>query len=139
MGEFGGGERGREEGGERELGQDGARVGRGDGGVFEGDGGAHECGEFGGGERGREEGGEREQGQDGARVGRGDGGVFEGDGGAHIWGTSVAVSGDGKRVVSGSEDKTVRVWDVETGECLKVMEGHTKARVRSVALSGDGN
>ena len=38
---------------------------------------------------------------------------------------SVAVSGDGKRVVSGSDDKTVRVWDVETGECLKVMEGHT--------------
>ena len=23
-------------------------------------------------------------------------------------------------------DKTVRVWDVETGECLKVMEGHTQ-------------
>ena len=36
------------------------------------------------------------------------------------------VSGDGKRVVSGSDDMTVRVWDVETGECLKVMEGHTK-------------
>ena len=29
---------------------------------------------------------------------------------------SVAVSGDGKRVVSGNGDKTVRVWDVETGE-----------------------
>ena len=28
---------------------------------------------------------------------------------------SVAVSGDGKRVVSGSSDHTVRVWDVETG------------------------
>ena len=50
---------------------------------------------------------------------------------------SVAVSGDGKRVVSGSEDQTVRVWDVETGECLKVMEGHTKM-VSSVAVSRDG-
>ena len=42
-------------------------------GVFEGDEGAYGWGEFGGGERGREEGGERER------------------------------------------DKTVRVWDVETG------------------------
>ena len=44
------------------------------------------------------------------------------------WG--VAVSGDGKRVVSGSgtygsgdgDGETV-AWDVETGECLVVMEG----------------
>jgi len=31
---------------------------------------------------------------------------------------SVAFSHDGKRVVSGSEDGTVRVWDAETGEAI---------------------
>ena len=29
--------------------------------------------------------------------------------------TSVAISADGKRVVSGSDDKTVMIWDVDTG------------------------
>ena len=36
---------------------------------------------------------------------------------------------DGRRVVSGSEDKTLKVWDVATGKCLATLEGHSK-RVR---------
>ena len=39
---------------------------------------------------------------------------------------SVAVFPDGRRVVSGSEDKTLKVWDIETGKCLATLEGHSK-------------
>ncbi len=51
--------------------------------------------------------------------------------------TSVALSGDGLKAVSRSEDMTVRVWDVSSGVCIKTVEGHT-GDVTSVALSGDG-
>lgn len=50
---------------------------------------------------------------------------------------SVAVSPDGKRVLSGSEDRTARVWDLETGRLHKRLLGHTNT-VRSVAFSPDG-
>jgi WD40 repeat protein len=49
----------------------------------------------------------------------------------------VAVSPDGKRVVSGSDDKTVRVWDLASGRCEATLEGHGD-RVCSVAVSPDG-
>ena len=32
---------------------------------------------------------------------------------------------DGQRVVSGSLDKTLKVWDVETGECVTTLKGHS--------------
>jgi hypothetical protein len=47
------------------------------------------------------------------------------------------MSPDGKRVVSGSMDGTVKVWDAQTGQLLLSLEGHT-ARVNSVAWSPDG-
>jgi WD40 repeat protein len=50
---------------------------------------------------------------------------------------SVAYSPDGARIVSGSEDRTIRVWDAHTGKQLAVLEGH-KYRVMSVAFSPDG-
>jgi small GTP-binding protein len=50
----------------------------------------------------------------------------------------VALGGDGRRALSGSEDRTVRVWDAETGACLRTLEGHSGA-VLSVAWSADGD
>ncbi|KAM0158528.1 hypothetical protein ACHAQE_005438 [Botrytis cinerea] len=52
--------------------------------------------------------------------------------------TSVAFSPDGKQVVSGSDDKTVRLWDTATGlQIQPTLEGHT-SYVTSVAFSPDG-
>ncbi|PPQ93171.1 hypothetical protein CVT25_002629, partial [Psilocybe cyanescens] len=50
---------------------------------------------------------------------------------------AVAVSPNGKKIVSGSDDNLVRVWDVSTGNELKVLKGHTHV-VTSVAFSPDG-
>ena len=51
--------------------------------------------------------------------------------------TSVAYSPNGKHVVSGSYDKTARVWDADTGQCVSTLSGHTES-VYSVAYSPDG-
>ena len=50
---------------------------------------------------------------------------------------SVAFSPDGTTIASGSRDKTVRLWDVETGELRHTFTGHTDG-VYSVAFSPDG-
>jgi WD40 repeat protein/tRNA A-37 threonylcarbamoyl transferase component Bud32 len=51
--------------------------------------------------------------------------------------TSVALSGDGKTLVSASSDKTIKVWDVGSGQERATLKGHTDT-VWSVALSDDG-
>ncbi|CDF34807.1 WD40-repeat containing protein [Chondrus crispus] len=52
--------------------------------------------------------------------------------------SSVAIGGDGKRAVSGSDDESVRVWDVDTGlQIGDALTGHTGS-VWSVGMSGDG-
>ncbi len=51
--------------------------------------------------------------------------------------TSVYLSADGRYALSGSEDTTLKLWDVERGNCLRTFEGHTLA-ISSVCLSADG-
>jgi GTPase SAR1 family protein len=50
---------------------------------------------------------------------------------------SVVLAPDGECFVSGSDDMTVKLWDLETGTCVGAMEGH-KEEVYSVASSPDG-
>jgi WD40 repeat protein len=50
---------------------------------------------------------------------------------------SVAFSYDGKILATGSADKTIILWDVETGEKLKTLKGHSHY-IYAVAFSPDG-
>ncbi|MFH1740846.1 MAG: TIR domain-containing protein [bacterium] len=48
-----------------------------------------------------------------------------------------AVTPDGRRVVSGSDDKTLKVWDLETGREVATLAGHTDW-VGACAVTPDG-
>jgi GTPase SAR1 family protein/myo-inositol-hexaphosphate 3-phosphohydrolase len=54
---------------------------------------------------------------------------------AAVWG--VAITPDGKTVVSGSKDNNVMVWDLATGRCRTTLIGHN-ASVWGVAISPNG-
>jgi serine/threonine protein kinase len=51
--------------------------------------------------------------------------------------TSIACLPDGRRVLSGSRDQTIRLWDVVSGQELRCLRGHAGA-VLAVAVSADG-
>ncbi len=50
---------------------------------------------------------------------------------------SVSFSPDGTRIVTGSDDRTAKVWDARTGTALLELKGHTGG-VTSVSFSPDG-
>ena len=50
---------------------------------------------------------------------------------------TVAVTPDGQFAISGSDDNTLKVWSLDTGEEVTTLKGHTDW-VRSVAVTPDG-
>jgi WD40 repeat protein len=50
---------------------------------------------------------------------------------------TIAYSPDGKRIISGSGDKTIKIWDAETGLLIRTISGHGY-RIMSAAYSPDG-
>ena len=56
----------------------------------------------------------------------------------HYFGVeAVAIAADGKRAISASADKTLKIWDTDTGIELRTLTGHT-GPVRGVAIAPDG-
>jgi WD40 repeat protein len=52
-----------------------------------------------------------------------------------VW--SVALSPDGQTLASGSADKTIKVWNLDTGQLRRTITGHSDI-IRSVTFSPDG-
>jgi len=49
----------------------------------------------------------------------------------------LSITPHGKRAVSGGHDGTLRLWELETGECLNILRRHTDT-VSSVCMTADG-
>ena len=45
---------------------------------------------------------------------------------------SCSFSKDGKYLVTGGQDRTVRIWEIQTGECLHILKGHKSGVVKCV-------
>ena len=51
--------------------------------------------------------------------------------------TTVAISTDGQTVFSGSYDRTIKAWELATGQEMYTLVGHSNY-IRSIAISGNG-
>jgi len=53
------------------------------------------------------------------------------------WITALVISPDGEHLISGADDQTVKIWELETGRLIRTLRGHSDA-ISSVAISPDG-
>ena len=44
----------------------------------------------------------------------------------------------GSRILTASSDKTARLWEIETGGCMQILEGHTD-EIFSCAFNYEGD
>jgi WD40 repeat protein len=51
--------------------------------------------------------------------------------------TCLALSPDGKTLVTGSKDRSIRVWDVNSAKVVRILQGHAD-EITSVVFSNDG-
>ncbi len=49
---------------------------------------------------------------------------------------TIVISPDGKTIISGSDDKTLKIWDLNSQKLLRTLEGHTNW-VYAIAIGGD--
>jgi WD40 repeat protein len=57
--------------------------------------------------------------------------------GHSAWVSAVAVTPDGGRAISASDDQTLRVWDLDRGMTVCILQGHLD-QVNAVAVTSDG-
>ncbi|MBD2207657.1 hypothetical protein H6G15_34920, partial [Calothrix sp. FACHB-168] len=50
---------------------------------------------------------------------------------------AIAVTADGQRVISGSSDNTLKIWNLQTGAKLFTLKGHSSS-VNAIAVTADG-
>ncbi|KAJ6015115.1 hypothetical protein N7540_009706 [Penicillium herquei] len=50
---------------------------------------------------------------------------------------TIAFSPDGNTIATGSNDKTIKIWDATTGECKETLHGHS-GKVKNLAFTLDG-
>jgi WD40 repeat protein len=51
--------------------------------------------------------------------------------------SAIVMSADGKTLVSGGEDKTIKVWELQTGELKKILQSDSGA-INALAIAPDG-